>query len=115
VRDLLFEFKDYELEIMQTSPGSESPADNPFYRALDKSLKQLDPKAKMVPTLLTGATDSRFFRNKGIVAYGFQPMTPIDNLSEYLSRVHGHDERISAESLLFGTRVLYQVLKDFCG
>jgi len=42
-------------------------------------------------------------------------MAPMDNLSEYLSRVHGHNERISAENLLFGTRVLYEVLKDFCG
>lgn len=82
---------------------------------MDKALKLLDPKAKMVPTMLTGATDSRFFREKGMVAYGFQPMTPVDNLSKYLSRVHEHDERISADSLLFGTRVLYQVLKDFCG
>ncbi len=42
-------------------------------------------------------------------------MAPLDNLSEYLSRVHGHDERVSAESLRFGTRVLFEVLKDFCG
>jgi acetylornithine deacetylase/succinyl-diaminopimelate desuccinylase-like protein len=65
--------------------------------------------------MLTGATDSRFFREKGTVAYGFQPMTPTQNLSEYLGRVHGHDERISAENLLFGTRLLYEMLKDFCG
>ncbi len=115
VQGLLAGFKDYEIEVLQTTPASESPADNDLYRAFAKVLKQLDPKAKMIPTLLTGASDSRFFREKGIVAYGFQPMTPMENLSEYLSRVHGHDERISAEDLLFGTRVLYQVLKDFCG
>lgn len=115
VRDLLFDLQDYEVEVLQTSPASESPADNPLYRALEKTLRRLDPKAKMIPTMLTGATDSRFFRDKGTAAYGFQPMAPLDNLSEYLGRVHGHDERISAESLLFGTRVLYEVLKDFCG
>jgi acetylornithine deacetylase/succinyl-diaminopimelate desuccinylase-like protein len=65
--------------------------------------------------MLTGATDSRYFRDKGAAAYGFQAMAPMENLSEYLSRVHGHDERISTESLLFGARVLYEVLKDFCG
>jgi acetylornithine deacetylase/succinyl-diaminopimelate desuccinylase-like protein len=115
VRDLLFGIKDFEVEILQTSPPSESPTDNPLYRALEKTLKQIDPKTKMIPTMLTGATDSRLFREKGTVAYGFQPMAPLDNLSEYLSRVHGHDERISAEGLLFGTRVLYEVLRDFCG
>jgi acetylornithine deacetylase/succinyl-diaminopimelate desuccinylase-like protein len=115
LRDLLFDFRDYEIEILQTSPASESPADNALYRSLAKTLAQVDPKAKMIPTMLTGATDSRYFRDKGAAAYGFQAMAPMENLSEYLSRVHGHDERISTESLLFGARVLYEVLKDFCG
>jgi len=115
MRDLLFSFKDYEVEILQTSPASESPAENALYHSIEKTLKRLDAKAKMIPTMLTGATDSRFFREKGTIAYGFQPMSPTANLSEYLSRVHGHDERISAESLLFGTRVLYEAIKDFCG
>ena len=115
VRDMLFDFRDYEVEILQTSPASESPTDKPLYRTFDKSLKQLDPKAKMIPTMLTGATDSKYFREKGAVAYGFQPMTATDSLSEYMGRIHGHDERISARDLLFGTRVLYHVLKDFCG
>ena len=114
LRDLLFDFKDYEVEVLETSPASESPADNPLCRAFEKTLRRLDPKAKMIPSMLTGATDSRFFRNKGTAAYGFQPMAPLDNLSEYLSRVHGHDERVSAESLRFGTRVLFEILKDFC-
>jgi acetylornithine deacetylase/succinyl-diaminopimelate desuccinylase-like protein len=42
-------------------------------------------------------------------------MMPMANLAEYLSRVHGHNERISAEDLLFGTQVLYQVVKEVCG
>jgi acetylornithine deacetylase/succinyl-diaminopimelate desuccinylase-like protein len=115
VHHLLFDLRDYEIEVLQTSPASESPSENPLYRALEKALKGLDHKAKMIPTMLTGATDSRFFRDQGTVAYGFQPMMPMDNLSEYLSRVHGHDERIAVEDLLFGTRVLYQVLKEVCG
>lgn len=115
IRNLLNDFKDYEIEILQTTPASESAGDNALYRAMAKTLTRLDAKAKMIPMMLTGATDSRFFRDKGTAAYGFQPMAPVKNLSEYMSRVHGHDERIAAESLLFGTRVLYELLKDFCG
>jgi acetylornithine deacetylase/succinyl-diaminopimelate desuccinylase-like protein len=115
IRNLLNDFKDYEIEILQTTPASESAADNDLYRAMAKTLTRLDSRAKMIPMMLTGATDSRFFRDKGTAAYGFQPMAPIKNLSEYMSRVHGHDERIAAESILFGTRVLYELLKDFCG
>jgi acetylornithine deacetylase/succinyl-diaminopimelate desuccinylase-like protein len=115
VHHLLFGLRDYEVEILQTSPASESPSGNPLYEAFDRVLKELDPKAKMIPTMLTGATDSRFFRDRGAVAYGFQPMLPTANLAEYLSRVHGHNERISAEDLLFGSKILYRVVKDFCG
>ncbi len=115
VHHVLFGLQGYEIEVLQTAPASESPSEKPLYRALENVLKDLDPKAKMIPTMLTGATDSRYFRDQGTVAYGFQPMMPMDNLAEYLSRVHGHNERISAENLLFGTRVLYQVLKDVCG
>jgi acetylornithine deacetylase/succinyl-diaminopimelate desuccinylase-like protein len=75
----------------------------------------MDPKAKMIPTMLTGATDSRGFRNRGTIAYGFHPMSPIENLSEFMGRIHGHDERIAIDSLLFGIQVLHKVLRDFCG
>jgi acetylornithine deacetylase/succinyl-diaminopimelate desuccinylase-like protein len=115
VRELLGDFRDFEVEILQTSPASESPTDNPFYRALEKNLQRLDPKAKMIPAMQTGATDSRLFRKNGAGAYGFQAIPPAANLADFLSRIHGHNERISMDSLLFGTRVLYEFLKDFCG
>lgn len=115
IRELLSGLRDYEVEIMETSPASESPLNNQFYQAIAKVLKKIDSQAKLIPSLLTGATDSRFFREKGVIAYGFQPMSPVENLAEFLGRVHGHDERISADCLLFGIRVLYELLKDFCG
>jgi acetylornithine deacetylase/succinyl-diaminopimelate desuccinylase-like protein len=115
IRSLLHDFRDYDVEVTQTSPASESLTENSLYQAFEKILKRKDPKAKMIPTMLTGATDSRFFRENGTVAYGFHPMPPIDNLSEFIGRIHGHDERISADSLTFGIRVLYEVLVKFCG
>ncbi len=115
IRDVLGDSGDYDIEILQTNSASESPIDNDLYRSMEKTLTRLDPKAKLIPTMQTGATDSRYFRENGVSAYGFQPMVPTDNLSEYLSRVHGHNERISGDDLLFGTRVLYELLKDFCG
>ncbi len=111
---LLGDLKDYEVEIMETSPASESPLNNPLYESIGKVLRKLDPQSKLLPTMLTGATDSRFFRNRGMVAYGFHPMTPVEKLSELLGLVHGHDERISVDCLLFGIKVLYDLLKDFC-
>jgi acetylornithine deacetylase/succinyl-diaminopimelate desuccinylase-like protein len=114
IRRALAGFSNYEMEILQSSPASESPADSPLYRSMAEALRRVDPRAKMIPTMLTGATDSRYFRERGTAAFGFEPLMPAADLSGYLGRVHGHDERISEESLLFGTRVLYEVLKDFC-
>ncbi len=115
IGELLHDFKDYSLEILQTSPASESPVDNALYKSIEKSMRRLDPKSKIIPTMHTGATDSRYFRERGAAAYGFQPLPPTKNISEYLSLVHGHNERISTDSLLFGTRALYEIIKDFCG
>ena len=115
IRQLLSDLGDYALEVIQTSPASESPTNNALYQAFGRVLKSLDPKAKMIPTMLTGATDSRGFRNRGAVAYGFHPMAPIGNLSEFMGRIHGHDERLGIDSLLFGIQVMHRVLKEFCG
>ncbi len=114
LQTLLYDVQDYKIEILQASSPSESPDSDPLYGALEKALRRVDPKGKLIPAMLSGATDSRYFREKGMKAYGFQPMAPTDSLAKYLNRVHGHDERISIESLIFGTRVLYEVLKDFC-
>lgn len=115
VKALLAGIPDWQFEILQTTPASESPVESPLYPAIARALQTVDPNSKMVPEMLTGATDSRFFRRREIVAYGFQPLAPTDNLAEYLGRVHGHDERISKEFMAFGTKMLYQILNDFCG
>jgi acetylornithine deacetylase/succinyl-diaminopimelate desuccinylase-like protein len=48
----------------------------------------------------------------GTKVYGFSPMfTPMSELD----RVHGHDERISLDNIAFGTRVLYEIVSEFCG
>jgi len=76
-------------------------------------LKEFDPDCAVAPTLLTGGTDSRFFRRRGSVCYGFHPARPDMPYGEMLKTVHGVDERISVENLVFGTSVLYEVVERF--
>jgi acetylornithine deacetylase/succinyl-diaminopimelate desuccinylase-like protein len=47
----------------------------------------------------------------GAVCYGFQPMRADMPYGEILKTVHGIDERISIENLVFGTSVLYNVIE----
>jgi len=64
--------------------------------------------------LTAGGTDSRFFRRKGNICYGFQPMHLEEaTLGKAVKREHGIDERISIENLVFGTSVLYEIVKKF--
>lgn len=84
----------------------------PFYQAIERVIKRLDSKAHLVPTLMTGATDSRFFRKQGTIAYGFQPISPDIPLSELSRIVHGVDERISIDSLVLGAKFMYSLLKE---
>ena len=64
----------------------------------------------MVPGVSTGFTDSHFFRDRGIVSYGFGPFVVP---GEDRRGVHGNDERISVANMERGTRVLIDLLFDF--
>ena len=115
IKDLLKEadVEKLEFEIIQASEPSESPMDTVLYEQIVKVLKEFEPNGSIAPILLTGGTDSRFFRKKGSVCYGFQPMRADMPYGEILKTVHGIDERISTENLVFGTSVLYNVVERF--
>jgi acetylornithine deacetylase/succinyl-diaminopimelate desuccinylase-like protein len=74
-------------------------------------LRKFEPNCSVAPILLTGGTDSRFFRKMGTTSYGFQPMRADLPYGEILKMTHGIDERISTENLVFGTSVLYNVIE----
>jgi acetylornithine deacetylase/succinyl-diaminopimelate desuccinylase-like protein len=101
------------LERMQVQESSESTAETSLYDAIAFVLREFEPNCGVTPILATGGTDSRFFRRKGSVCYGFQPMYPEESSGEVAKREHGIDERISVENLVFGSSVLYETLKKF--
>jgi acetylornithine deacetylase/succinyl-diaminopimelate desuccinylase-like protein len=62
----------------------------------------------VVPSVITGFTDSHYFRELGIPSYGFVPFV----LNETEQRtVHGVDERVSLDNLRDGVRRLVAVLR----
>lgn len=102
-----------EFEIIQSNEPSESSTDTPLYKLIIEVLKEFEPKSSTAPILLTGGTDSRFFRKMGATCYGFQPALSDIPYGEILKMIHGVDERISIQNLVFGTSVLYHVLERF--
>ncbi|MBS7615627.1 M20/M25/M40 family metallo-hydrolase [Candidatus Bathyarchaeota archaeon] len=102
-----------EFEIIQANEPSESPLNTPLYGLMVETLKEFQPNCSVAPILLTGGTDSRFFRKLGAACYGFQPALSDLPYGEILKMVHGIDERISIQNLVFGTSVLYNVVEKF--
>jgi acetylornithine deacetylase/succinyl-diaminopimelate desuccinylase-like protein len=102
-----------EFETIQVNEPSESKAETPLYDVITSVLTEFEPNCGVTPMLMTGGTDSRFFRKMGSVCYGFHPMRAEAPFDKMVKREHGIDERISVENLVFGTSVLYEVVKRF--
>ncbi len=105
---------DEEIEIspvldFESQPLPPSPTDNEFYQAIYKVAQRRHPGCVVTPFLITGATDSRFFREAGLPCYDFSPF----RLSqEELKLVHGHNERISIENLGFASEVIFEIIQE---
>jgi acetylornithine deacetylase/succinyl-diaminopimelate desuccinylase-like protein len=100
-------------EIIQIHDGNESTTHTPLYSAITDVLRELEPGCGVTPAMTTGGTDSHFFRETGSVAYGFHPMRPDEPNDLLEKRMHGIDERITIENLVWGTSVLYETVKRF--
>jgi acetylornithine deacetylase/succinyl-diaminopimelate desuccinylase-like protein len=100
-------------EFIQKHDGSESTTKTPLYETITSVLKEFGPNCGITPTLTTGGTDSRFFREAGSICYGYQPMIPDEPNDQLEKRMHGIDERITIENLVYGTSILYETVKRF--
>jgi len=98
-----------EIETVQHYAASESSADTDFYRIIEETVREEIPGAETVPYLLTGATDSRFLREIGAVAYGFYPLSTKMPLAERAQLIHSDNERIDLESLELSVRLLAKI------
>jgi acetylornithine deacetylase/succinyl-diaminopimelate desuccinylase-like protein len=100
-------------EIIQMCDCSESTTKTPLYDSITSVLHDVEPNCGITPTLTTGGTDSRFFRETGSICYGFHPVRPGEPNDQYEKRMHGIDERLSIENLVWGTSVFYETVKRF--
>jgi acetylornithine deacetylase/succinyl-diaminopimelate desuccinylase-like protein len=100
-------------EIIQIHDGNQSTTQTPLYETIKTVLQEADPGCSITPTLTTGGTDSRFFRETGSICYGFHPVRPEEPNDQYEKRIHGIDERLSIENLVWGTSIFYETIKRF--
>lgn len=96
-------------EMPDAAPGSSTQT--PLWDALTDSIRLAYPDARVVPSLVTGATDARFFRQRGVPAYGAGLLSNNVSLEEFLNRFHGNNERIDVESLALTTQLWTNVFE----
>lgn len=90
-----------------------SPVGNPLWKAIGDAVQELDGHRNLAPTLMTVATDARFWRAKGTVCYGVGLYDDRMTFSEMLTLFHGHDERVSVASVERTTALYERVLDRF--
>lgn len=101
-----------QVEVKEASPPSGvAPLDGPFVAAVKAGIHAHMPKAGFFPMLVPGATDGRYWRQRGYAAYGFAPVV-VDRTD--LGRVHGIDERISGDNLLTAIKITRDIIEKLC-
>jgi acetylornithine deacetylase/succinyl-diaminopimelate desuccinylase-like protein len=102
-----------EIEAPCREEGSVTSLDTPLADALRRVTAALMPGSRVVPRLSTGATDARFFRWRGVPAYGFGLHSPRIPYDEYPLMFHGDNERIDVESLRLSTLMWEALGREF--
>jgi len=94
-----------EVTPFDENESTASPTETPLWDAMARSASQLVEGSALVPFLTVGATDARFFRRSGSVAYGFGLFSRKLSFDDYASMFHGNDERVDIDSLVLSTRL----------
>jgi acetylornithine deacetylase/succinyl-diaminopimelate desuccinylase-like protein len=103
---------DVEIEPLQNNTATRSTTHSPLWEAVRARIRHRFPDCDITPLASAGGTDARFFREKGVVAYGAAMFSPSIDLPAIGSRFHGNDERIDVDSLRLSTEFWYDLARD---
>ena len=106
-----------DVTVLQHSDPTSSTfgPDNPLWESVTKHTQIAYPGAVLVPGLIVGGTDARFYRSRGVTAYGAGLFSPGMDFATFGSRFHGNDERIDVDSLGLSANYFYGIAKDLTG
>ena len=119
--DLLRELRavlgdDVELEVMKSAPPVVTePVESPVFESIRAQIAAREPDAVVIPYLIPGFTDAKYFTRMGARWYGFSPVK-IEKGSgiRFADMFHGHDERVPVAGLAWGVEVLDAVVREIC-
>jgi acetylornithine deacetylase/succinyl-diaminopimelate desuccinylase-like protein len=111
VNELRRVIADSAVEITPLRPerqATTSPLDGALMEAVRDAVEAMEPGALITTPMLSGYTDSYYYRAIGIAAYGLSPFRLSD---EDARSVHGNDERVTVENLRFGVELFYRIVE----
>jgi acetylornithine deacetylase/succinyl-diaminopimelate desuccinylase-like protein len=91
----------------------DSPIDTPLTQTFRKVLTENYPGVAFIPGISTAFTDSHWFRQLGIAAYGLSTMVA-PSTEEMGVGVHGNDERVSISAWKKALPIYYEIVTRFC-
>lgn len=94
---------------------TQSPIETPLWDSLERVTSSILGGTALLPMMMVGGTDNRFFRRAGSVGYGFGLFSQRIPYEEYLAMFHGNNERIDQESLDLSAQLWEYVAEDFIG
>ncbi len=99
---------DIELRVLLEFETRASPVETDLFRAIEEVAAHAARPGVVVPRVIAGFTDAHYFRDLGIVSYGFVPRW-LDGRDT--RGIHGPNERISLQNLGRGVRFLVAILE----
>jgi acetylornithine deacetylase/succinyl-diaminopimelate desuccinylase-like protein len=97
--------------LLAGEPAPDSPAAGELYDVLARSFRAAAPGSAVAPVVSPGTTDSRFFRARGIAAYGIAPF----KVNYYdAETVHAANERIRARFFAEGVGLMRTIVRELC-
>lgn len=103
---------DIRIETVVRDIGMETPFAGELVDAMVATLGRHDPGVPVIPYLLGAGTDNKALATLGITGYGFAPLRLPADL-DFTGMFHGVDERVPVDSLVFGQRVLADLLRTY--
>jgi acetylornithine deacetylase/succinyl-diaminopimelate desuccinylase-like protein len=96
-------------------PVVTEPIESELYDTIKSEIEAREPDATVVPYMIPGFTDAKYFTRTGARWYGFSPVR-IERGSgiRFADMFHGHNERVPVAGLHWGAELLYAVVKRFC-
>jgi len=95
------------------SPPSCSAPEGPLWEAMGDAAEAMTGSGTLAPMLIPVTTDARFFRARGVHAYGVGLFDDRFSFGELLAMFHGNDERVSEASVALTTDLLAETVRRF--